>query len=226
VSSARFGGVVHGNNFGAALADVGDVPAESQAQATKLSDPLIALLSDLHVADPQAREERSILLGERIDLLERTEQFFLREREKARAALLEHHEDKKRQCREQQQAVEKLKTKIAELQSELTQARNQTALARAAATNAEEDRHRLSRYAAREEQDKADAAVQRAQAKVTELTEAEGPIFAEIHRLQFIDLPRASERQRQLDDEERDIALALNGGEGTNSLGFLKAARR
>src|SRR5258708_36220971 len=147
---------IPGSHFDAGVIDAGDAPAESQKEG-KLSDPLIDALSAAHVGDdPEEREERAKLLGARFALLEPTREFLLRARERARAALVEHHEEIKRQCREQQQAVAKLKLKISELGRELDRARELTACAAADSRQAAHARASLSGYAASKESRQAD----------------------------------------------------------------------
>src|SRR5258708_6900101 len=126
MSSARFGGSIHGAGFGAAIADAGD-PAELPQKEPRLDDPIFALLVDLHLSNPESQRERSALLGERWELNQRTQKFLLRERETARATLLEAHEAKKRECAAQLKVIDDLKTRIGELQQDLMRAKKTTA---------------------------------------------------------------------------------------------------
>src|SRR5260221_652201 len=83
-------------------------------------------------------------------------------------------------CSAQLQVIDDLKMKVVELQRELDRARELTALATGDARQAQQARASLSRYAPRDEIKKADAAVQRADAKATEGVHAEAPIAQEI----------------------------------------------
>jgi hypothetical protein len=202
---------VHGSRFGAEVARADEVTAARAPEPRAIPDLLLQVLTGLNPETEERRKELSQLLGERFSSNKRMQSFIDAELTQARAKLIEQHESLKTECVAAQQRSEALKRQIIELQQEAVRKDQVVTRAKSALTNAEQARKALSRFASADAIKKADTAIQTAEAKCEEASNAAAPIREQINRLTFVEIPRLDEKFRELSAQELRVRSLVTG---------------
>jgi len=225
-SSTRFLGTVHGGSFDGGVAWPGESAPVEPPRAPGIRDDLGSALFDLRVVtDPKQQKQLAALIAARIELNRKTEEFLRAQAAREKEHLARQHEELKTEIRQLLQKIEATKNEALVMRSEHARCQSLTEHALGELHSARQARAALSKYAPAGEIKRADTAIARAEARVNEAQQREaGPMQHATH-LSLTVVHSLSEKLRTLQSQEKDLALAVNGQGGGNSLGFIERPR-
>ena len=157
--------------------------------------------------------ELNALLLERHELNERCDSLLAKLQAEDRARLEAEFEAAKAAVREQLQAIEDHKTKVGRLQNEINRLADVLSGRERAVAAAVEHRRALGRYASKAEIDRADAVIEAAEKKVSEVQAKMATLQTHHEDLVLRQWPKLGERLQALTSEERRLRSAIEGDE-------------
>jgi hypothetical protein len=197
---------VQGRNFGGHIDDKPSDDAKPQ-----LPDPVLIAIFEVKSQDPSFVSWRNAWVSARMESNAEAESQLYAAAEKENSELVTRHEDIKRQGKEQQARIAKLRNEITDAENEFRRLNEVTAKAVGELHIAQKERQEISRYASADEVQSLEEKIEKATAKVDAAEKAAGEHLSRRNYLAMVGLKPLMEKMEELAIEEARLRARILG---------------